>query len=69
MAGYYVLEKENEILKRIDNVYDKVLSLNNIDELKEANVDGYAVVSAILKANDIKLECEKWTRKIEELKN
>lgn len=29
------VEKENEILKRIDNVYDKVLSLNNIDELNK----------------------------------
>ena len=29
------LEKENEILKRIDNVYDKVLSSNNISELRK----------------------------------
>lgn len=28
-------EKENEILKRIDNVYDKVLSSNNISELRK----------------------------------
>ena len=45
------------------------LNLDNIDYVKKCNIDGYAVVSAILKANDIKLECEKWTRKIEELKN
>ena len=36
------------------------LSLNNIEMLKECNIDGYAVVSAILKAEDIKNECEKW---------
>ena len=36
------------------------LSLNNIEMLKECNIDGYAVVSAILKAEYIKTECEKW---------
>lgn len=40
------------------------LSLSNIDKLKECNVDGYAVVSAILGAENIKLECEKWIEKI-----
>ena len=40
------------------------LSLSNIDKLKECNVDGYAVVSAILGAENIKLECEKWSEKI-----
>lgn len=40
------------------------LSLGNIDKLKECNVDGYAVVSAILGAENIKLECEKWIEKI-----
>lgn len=40
------------------------LSLSNIDKLKECNVDGYAVVSAILGAENIKLECEKWVEKI-----
>ena len=40
------------------------LSLNNIEKLKECNVDGFAVVSAILGAVDIKLECEKWIEKI-----
>ena len=66
-----VVDKLKEIKKTVDLPVVAIggLSLNNIDELKEANVDGYAVVSAILKANDIKLECEKWTRKIEELKN
>ena len=36
------------------------LNLNNIEMLKQCNIDGYAVVSAILKAEDIKNECEKW---------
>lgn len=40
------------------------LSLSNIDKLKKCNVDGYAVVSAILGAENIKLECEKWVEKI-----
>ena len=34
--------------------------------LELCNIDGYAVVSAILKANDIRLECEKWVKKISE---
>ncbi|CUO21792.1 thiamine phosphate synthase [Clostridium disporicum] len=36
------------------------LNLNNIEMLKQCNIDGYAVVSAILKAEDINTECEKW---------
>lgn len=40
------------------------LSLSNIDKLKECKVDGYGVVSAILGAENIKLECEKWIEKI-----
>ena len=40
------------------------LSLSNIDKLKECNIDGYAIVSAILGAENIKLECEKWIKKI-----
>ena len=70
-AKSVTIDKLKEIKKTVDLPVVAIggLSLNNIDELKEANVDGYAVVSAILKANYIKLECEKWTRKIEELKN
>ena len=70
-AKSVTIDKLKEIKKTVDLPVVAIggLSLNNIDELKEANVDGYAVVSAILKANDIKLEYEKWTRKIEELKN
>ena len=66
-------EKNKKLYIENNTLDDEIMALRkklfNIDELKEANVDGYAVVSAILKANDIKLECEKWTRKIEELKN
>ena len=60
-----------ETLKEIKKVADLPivaiggLSLKNINILKECNVDGYAVISAILKSSDIKLECEKWIREIE----
>lgn len=40
------------------------LNLENIEELKEYNIDGYAVVSAILGAEDIYLETRKWINKI-----
>ena len=40
------------------------LSLNNIDELLDIKLEGYAVVSAILGADDIKKETEKWKLKI-----
>ena len=67
-AKSVTIDKLKEIKKTVDLPVVAIggLSLNNIDELKEANVDGYAVVSAILKANDIRLECEKWVKKISE---
>jgi len=40
------------------------LNLENIEELKEYNIDGYAVVSAILGSEDIYLETRKWINKI-----
>ena len=40
------------------------LTLNNIQCIKKYNIDGYAIISAILSANDIKLECEKWIEAI-----
>lgn len=40
------------------------LKLSNIDILKECGIDGYAVISAILSKEDIKLECEKWITEI-----
>lgn len=39
------------------------INLDNFEELKSLNCDGYAIVSAILKANDIYLETKKWTEK------
>ena len=41
------------------------LTLNNIQCIKKYNIDGYAIISAILSANDIKLECEKWREVIQ----
>ena len=40
------------------------LNLENIEQLKEYNIDGYAVVSAILGSEDIYLETRKWINKI-----
>ncbi|HSQ89591.1 thiamine phosphate synthase [Romboutsia sp.] len=40
------------------------IDLNNLDELKVLESDGYAVVSAILKKEDICLESKKWIEKI-----
>ena len=41
------------------------LTLNNIEKLNECNIDGYAVVSAILGATDIESECKSWLDKID----
>lgn len=55
-------------LKEIDENLDipKVLiggiNLDNIDTFKGINIDGYAIVSAILKSDDIYNECLKWTK-------
>lgn len=40
------------------------IDLNNLDELKVLESDGYAIVSAILKKEDIYLESKKWIEKI-----
>ena len=62
------IEELKEIKKAVDLPIVTIggLSLNNIDKLKECDIDGYAVVSAILGASDIRLECEKWIKKIED---
>ena len=62
------IEELKEIKKVVDLPIVTIggLSLNNIDKLKECDIDGYAVVSAILGASDIRLECEKWIKKIED---
>lgn len=44
------------------------LSLNNISKLNNCNVDGFAFVSAILEAADIRLECEKLLKIINNFK-
>lgn len=41
------------------------LTLNNIEKLNECNINGYAVVSAILGATDIESECKSWLDKID----
>lgn len=59
-----------ETLKDIQNNVDLPivaiggLSLNNVGQLKEFNLDGYAIVSAILKAEDIYSESRKWIEEI-----
>ena len=62
------IEELKEIKKVVDLPIVTIggLSLNNIDKLKECDIDGYAVVSAILGASDIRVECEKWIKKIED---
>lgn len=62
------IEELKEIKKAVDLPIVTIggLSLNNIDKLKECDIDGYAVVSAILGASDIRVECEKWIKKIED---
>lgn len=40
------------------------IKLDNIDKLKSLNSDGYAIISAILKSENISKEVEKWTLKI-----
>lgn len=36
------------------------INLNNVEKLKACNIDGYAIVSAILGAQDIYEETKKW---------
>lgn len=40
------------------------LELDNIDSIKKCNIQGYAVISAILEKDDIHSECSKWISKI-----
>ncbi|KMT23206.1 thiamine phosphate synthase [Clostridium cylindrosporum] len=41
------------------------LTLNNIDILKPYDIEGYAVISAILGAANIKSECQAWIKKLD----
>lgn len=67
-AKSVTVDKLSEIKKAVNLPIVVIggLSLDNIDKLKQCKIEGYAVISAILKANDIRLECEKWVNKINE---
>lgn len=60
------MEELNKIKKEVDLPIVVIggINLNNMEELQKYNVDGYALVSAILGVDNIKEECEKWIKKI-----
>lgn len=67
------LDAKNVELKVLENIKKEInlpivviggLNLENIEQLKSYKLDGYAVISAILAADDIKSECEKWIASI-----
>lgn len=55
-----------EIQKNVDIPIVAIggLTLENIHLIKPFNLAGYAVISSILKENDIYGECKKWSKKI-----
>lgn len=55
-----------EIKEKVDIPFVLIggINLENVDELKEFNPDGYAIISAILKKEDIFGEVKKWINKI-----
>lgn len=55
-----------EIKEKVDIPFVLIggINLENVDELKEFNPDGYAIISAILKKEDIFSEVKKWIDKI-----
>ncbi|VIG09043.1 thiamine-phosphate pyrophosphorylase [Clostridioides difficile] len=59
-------ETVKEIKEKVDMPFVLIggINLDNIDKLKCLDSDGYAIISAILKAEDISKEVEKWTLKI-----
>lgn len=67
-AKSVTINKLSEIKKEVNLPVVAIggINLDNINKLKQCNIDGYAVVSAILKADDIRLECENWVSKINE---
>ena len=67
-AKSVTINKLSEIKKEVNLPIVAIggITLDNINKLKQCNIDGHAVVSAILKADDIRLECEKWVSKINE---
>ncbi|RDY27537.1 thiamine phosphate synthase [Romboutsia weinsteinii] len=64
------IETIEQITKEVDilSVLIGGINLSNIDKLKHLDVDGYAVVSAILKSDDISMEAKKWSDKINVMK-
>lgn len=69
------LDAENVSMDTLKEIREKVdipsvaiggITLENLNIIKEYNLDGYAVISAILKKNDIKEECKKWIKAIED---
>lgn len=65
-AEYVTLEalKEIQSVVQLPTVLIGGLTLENIDTFKECNIDGYAVVSAILGAENIYEESMKWIKKM-----
>lgn len=65
-AKNVTLDKLKEIKKQVQLPIVAIggLNLENIKLLKEFNIQGYAVISAILGVEDIKLECEKWCHQV-----
>ncbi|SHJ78402.1 thiamine phosphate synthase [Tepidibacter formicigenes] len=65
-AEHVSINKLKDIQKSVDIPIVAIggLKLDNIDMLKECNVDGYAVVSAILTADDIYNESKVWVNEI-----
>lgn len=59
-------ETVKEIKEKVDIPFVLIggIKLDNVDKLKSLDSDGYAIISAILKAKDISKEVEKWTLKI-----
>ncbi|MCC0649908.1 thiamine phosphate synthase [Clostridioides sp. ZZV15-6598] len=59
-------ETVKEIKEKVDIPFVLIggIKLDNIDKLKCLNSDGYAIISAILKSENISEEVEKWTLKI-----
>lgn len=65
-AKYVTLKTLKEIKEKINLPIVLIggLTLENIMKFKDIKIDGYAVISAILKEKNIKNECEKWIKSI-----
>ncbi|ATD55535.1 thiamine phosphate synthase [Clostridium chauvoei] len=65
-AKHVSIETLKEIKKEVNIPIVAIggLNLDNMELIKECNIEGYAVISAILRKDNIKAECEKWIIKI-----